>query len=138
MKLGLAALAVALSLSYPVLADDPAHGGAGHLGGAMVGGGHFHSSGGAWVAHPGYQGSAQHMEQWRGGHWWRGAYGGLYGAWWIVGPDWYWYPTETGPIPDFYTPPNMIPGYWYWCDTYQQYYPYVGACPSGWRATQPL
>ena len=33
--------------------------------------------------------------------------------------------------------PGMAAGYWYWCDAYQQYYPYVGACPSGWRAVLP-
>lgn len=25
-------------------------------------------------------------------------------------------------------------GYWYYCDYYQQYYPYVSQCPSGWEA----
>jgi hypothetical protein len=136
MRLGTTVLAVALALSMPVLADDPPHGGVG--GAPMVGGGHFQGAGGTWVAHPGWQGSTQHIEQWRGGHWWRGTYGGRFGSWWIVGPDWYRYPVETAPIPDYYTPPDMAPGYWYWCDTYQQYYPFVGACPSGWRAAQPL
>jgi hypothetical protein len=28
-------------------------------------------------------------------------------------------------------------GYWYWCDAYQQYYPYVTDCPSGWRPVMP-
>jgi hypothetical protein len=59
------------------------------------------------------------------------------GWWWIVGPDWYWYPSEVYPYPSPYTPPDMANGYWYWCDAYQKYYPYVGACPSGWRAVQP-
>jgi len=22
---------------------------------------------------------------------------------------------------------------WYWCDPYQQYYPYVASCPTAWR-----
>jgi len=35
---------------------------------------------------------------------------------------------------DPYTPPGAVPGFWYWCDYYRQYYPYVGVCPSGWRA----
>ena len=91
---------------------------------------------GAWAPHSGRQGSIQHFNgsYWQGGHWWHGTYGARPGWWWIVGPDWYWYPSEVEPYPDAYTPPAMATGYWYWCDAYQQYYPYVGACPSGWRA----
>lgn len=99
-------------------------------------GGHFASPGGTWSAHPVWRGRGE-FQQWRGGHWWHGTHGGRTGAWWIVGPDWYWYPTEVGPMPDPYTPPGMTPGYWYWCDFYQQYYPFVGACPSGWQAVAP-
>lgn len=113
--------------------DDPPRGGP--VGGILRGG-HFTSPSGTWSVHPAWTGSGQ-FTQWRGGHWWRGTYGGRYGAWWIVGPDWYWYPEEVAPIPDPYTPPGMAAGYWYWCPDYQQYYPYVGACPSGWRAVQP-
>jgi hypothetical protein len=51
-----------------------------------------------------------------------------------VGPDWYWYSEPVYPYPDPYLPPGATPGYWYYCDFYRQYYPYVGACPSGWRA----
>jgi hypothetical protein len=98
--------------------------------------GHYTDGHGAWVAHPGWQGDIHHFNApyWRGGHWWHGPYVGVLGWWWIVGPDWYLYPTPTYPYPDPYTPPGLTPGYWYWCDAYQQYYPYVGACPSGWRA----
>jgi hypothetical protein len=99
-------------------------------------GGHFTGPAGAWVPHPVWRGVGE-FRQWRGGHWWRGTYAGRYGAWWIVGPDWYWYPSEIATIPDPLMPPSMAPGYWYWCDTYQQYYPYVGSCPSGWRAIAP-
>jgi hypothetical protein len=60
---------------------------------------------------------------------------GRVGWWWIVGPDWDWYPAAVYPYPDPYTPSDMASGYWYWCDAYQQYYPYVGACPSGWHRT---
>jgi len=39
---------------------------------------------------------------------------------------------------DTWTPQTAAaPGFWYWCDDYQQYYPYVGACPSPWRAVPP-
>ena len=149
MRSRIGAFAMALSLVVWPLAGangDPAGNrvsGGGHAGGRavrapLIGGGHFHGPNGTWASHPGWQGSVQFHQQWNGGHWWHGSYGGRTGSWWIVGPDWYWYPAEVAPVPDPYTPPGMIRGYWYWCDTYQQYYPYVGACPSGWQATQPL
>ena len=126
-----ATLAILASLSASALADPPLGDPRG-----MSPGGHYSGSGGAWMSHPAWTGGGQ-FNHWRAGHWWRGTYEGRYGAWWIVGPDWYWYETEVAPIPDPYTPPGMTPGYWYWCDTYRQYYPYVGACPAGWRPVQP-
>jgi hypothetical protein len=103
---------------------------------AIASSGHFADGHGAWSAHPGRTGNIRHFNpSYRhGGHWWHGTYGGPSGRWWIVGPDWYWYRAAVYPYPDPYTPPEMARGYWYWCDAYQQYYPYVGACPSGWRA----
>ncbi len=93
---------------------------------------------GAWSAGPGRHGGPQfNPSRWRGGHWWQGTHGARQGWWWIVGPNRYWYPTPIYPYPDPYIPPSMAAGYWYWCDAYQQYYPYVGACPSGWRALPP-
>ena len=87
---------------------------------------------------PGRHGGPQFdPSHWRGGHWWHGSHGGRPGWWWTVGPDRYWFPTPIYPYPDPYIPPSMAAGYWYWCDAYQQYYPYVGACPSGWRALPP-
>jgi hypothetical protein len=106
--------------------------GAGAPASGFARGGHFAAPGGQWTSHPAWAGSGA-FTHWREGHWWRGTYQGRHGAWWIVGPDWYWYPTELAGIPDPYTPPGMAPGYWYWCDYYQQYYPFVGACPSPWR-----
>ena len=32
-----------------------------------------------------------------------------------------------------YAPAPATPTGWYWCDPYQQYYPYVTACPTPWR-----
>ena len=148
-----AALALVAGLAFPVLAEAQHHGGGGggggggghgggggggggHAGGMPGGGGHFAHPGGGWIGHPAWQGGGR-FSHWRGGHWWRGNYGGRYGAWWIVGPDWYWYPSEAAPVPDPYTAADMAPGYWYYCDAYRQYYPYVGACPSGWRPVPP-
>jgi hypothetical protein len=110
---------------------------------AAIGGGHFADGHGAWAPHPGWAaGGVDGMRHFnwayrRGGHWWHGPYGGRVGWWWIVGPDWYWYPAEIYPYPDPFIPAAMASGVWYWCDAYQQYYPYVGACPSGWRAVPP-
>jgi len=30
-------------------------------------------------------------------------------------------------------PCSNRPTTWYWCDPYQQYYPYVATCPAPWR-----
>ena len=97
--------------------------------------GHYSGDHG-WDPHAGWHGDIHHFDNayWRGGHWWHGDYSGRLGWWWIVGPNWYWYPTAVYPYPDPYLPPGAVPGYWYWCEAYHQYYPYVGACPSGWRA----
>ncbi len=51
-----------------------------------------------------------------------------------AGPVWYAYPYANYPYYDLFTPPAVAPGYWYWCPDYQQYYPYLTACPSGWQA----
>ncbi|MFI4948069.1 MAG: hypothetical protein ACHQC9_04650 [Alphaproteobacteria bacterium] len=149
----LIALAILGSLSFPLLAQEQhgergggRGGGRGQAAGGHAGapppphapaggfsrGGHFTGPGGSWGAHPAWRGGGE-FGRWHGGHWWTGNYGGRFGSWWIVGPDWYWYPSEVAPIPDPYTPPGMAPGYWYWCQTYQQYYPYVGACPVPWQ-----
>jgi hypothetical protein len=99
-------------------------------------GGHYSDGHGGWIEHPGWHGDIHNFDHghWRGGHWWHGGYGGRDGWWWIVGPDWYWYSAPVYPYPDAYVPPGMTSGYWYWCEQYQDYYPNVGACPSGWQA----
>jgi len=101
--------------------------------------GHFPDQRGGWARHPGWQGDIRRFDHgyWRSGHWWQGEYGGRLGWWWIVGPNWYLYPQPLYPYPDPYAPPGASAGFWYWCDAYRQYYPYVGACPSGWRAVPP-
>jgi hypothetical protein len=111
----------------PALAD--------HRTGGRSTAGHWGGTGG-WHYHPPAQGDIRHFDhdRWRGGHWWHANYGGRLGWWWIVCPDRYWYATPAEPFPDSYLPPGAAPGYWYWCDYYRQYYPYVGACPTGWRA----
>lgn len=95
----------------PVAVSRP---GGGHIAaqvGEIARGGHFAADQGNWSAHPAWRGAGA-FSKWRGGHWWQGAYEGRYGAWWIVGPDWYWYPTEVAVIPNPMTPPGMTLGFW--------------------------
>lgn len=33
--------------------------------------------------------------------------------------------------------PTLEPGYWYYCDEVQAYYPYVKQCPGAWRKVVP-
>lgn len=73
---------------------------------------------------------------WRGGRWYHGRHGGHLGWWWIVGGAWYFYPAPIYPYPDPYAPPGTVPPpvqYWYYCPPAGTYYPYVAACPYGWR-----
>jgi hypothetical protein len=63
------------------------------------------------------------------------------------GPYWepYGYPPVViAPSPRVYveTVPPVIaqpppPLYWYYCEDYQAYYPYVEQCPGGWRPVTP-
>lgn len=78
---------------------------------------------------------------WRGGHWVHGPHGGRLAWWWVVGSSWYFYPTPVYPYPNPYEPPATmeappsapLPQYWYFCEGAQGYYPYVPACPGGWK-----
>ena len=92
---------------------------------------------------------------WRGGHWQHARYGGRLGWWWIVGPSWYFYSRPIYPYPDPYQPSVIVemskesqsttaaapaPQNWYYCEASKDYYPYVSACPGGWKtvpATPP-
>ena len=103
--------------------------------------------------------------QWRGGQWFHGYHDGRLGWWWTVGPMFYWYERPLYPYPDPYLPsgvvapptyvqqPELIPEAppaamvapppatnWYYCAKPEGYYPYVTACPGGWKivpATPP-
>jgi hypothetical protein len=87
----------------------------------------------------GWHGDIHNFEHdhWHGGDWRHSYHNGHFGWWWVVGPDWYFYDQPVYPYPDSYTPPGEIPGWWYWCDAYQEYYPYVTVCPSGWQRVLP-
>jgi hypothetical protein len=76
-------------------------------------------------------------QHWSGGTWRHDRHNGRYGWWWIVGPDWYYYDAPIYPYPDSYVPPGEEYGWWYWCEAYQEYYPYVTYCPGGWERVLP-
>ena len=155
------AAACALPLAGAALAAPAGgHGPSGPHGGAGPFMGHAHGPidhghvppGGHWNGHPFPHGMFQlpspyhwhgdrHIygrDYWRHGSWYHGRHDGRYGWWWLVGPDWYFYNAPVYPYPDSYTPPGEAPGWWYWCEDFQEYYPYVTYCPSGWVATAPL
>jgi len=75
------------------------------------------------------------FERWRGGRWVHSWHDGRLGWWWIVGPDWYFYPRAVYPYPDPYVPPYAVSGApaWYYCPPAQSYYPYVPTCPVPWQ-----
>ncbi|MBX3622770.1 MAG: hypothetical protein KF891_22615 [Rhizobacter sp.] len=78
---------------------------------------------------------------WRAGRWVHGPHDGRVGWWWVVGTLWYFYPAPVYPYPNPYEPPppwvESPPApptqYWYYCDEARGYYPYVPACPGGWK-----
>ncbi|MGO8919818.1 MAG: hypothetical protein ACLQJR_28295 [Stellaceae bacterium] len=73
--------------------------------------------------------------RWRGGRWVHSWHDGRLGWWWIVGPDWYYYPRAVYPYPSPYVPPYAAAGApaWYYCPPAQTYYPYVASCPVPWQ-----
>jgi len=83
---------------------------------------------------------------WRDGRWTHGRHDGRIGWWWVVGPTWYFYPAPVYPYPNPYEPPPLELAapppaqFWYYCEEYKGYYPYVRTCPGGWKqvpATPP-
>jgi hypothetical protein len=79
---------------------------------------------------------------WRGGHWARAHHDGRFGWWWVVGPAWYFYTVPVYPYPSpwepaeiIVAPPTEMPPmqFWYYCDAFKNYYPYISNCPGIWR-----
>ena len=77
------------------------------------------------------------LGRWQGGHWLHATHGGRFGWWWVVGPDWYMFDQPVYPYPDLYTPFGEPFGWWYWCDPYREYYPFVTYCPVPWESVMP-
>jgi hypothetical protein len=45
-------------------------------------------------------------------------------------------PVYVQPAPQVYVQPTPQ-SYWYYCDSAQNYYPYIQQCPGGWRQVTP-
>lgn len=75
--------------------------------------------------------------RWHGGQWQHAWHNGRWGWWWAVGPDWFFFDEPVYPYPDLYTPLGYPFGWWYWCDAYQEYYPFVTDCPVEWESVMP-
>jgi hypothetical protein len=77
------------------------------------------------------------FDRWRGGGWIHGRHDGRQGWWWVVGPQWYFYPAPVYPYPDPYVPPVMTAPVaapsWYYCANPPGYYPYVARCAVPWQ-----
>lgn len=119
-----------------------ARGGGGHGGG--FGGGHYsggHHGGGWGYGHGGYYNGIGLGLGLLGLGYGLGYYGGPYYS------PYYAYPPTVVTIP--VTPPVYIqqsppvtqqypPGYWYYCNNPDGYYPYIKECPQGWQQVDPI
>ena len=87
----------------------------------------------------GYRGSFTNFQPriWETGRWLHVNHAGRLGWWWVMGPDWYSFDAPVYPYPDLYTPIGEPIGWWYWCDYYAEYYPYVTSCPLPWESVMP-
>lgn len=96
---------------------------------------------------PAWRGDISHFHEqdwqlWRRGRWVHSSHDGRYGWWWLAGGLWYSYPSPVYPVPNPFEPPlfNVQPlqqapaaRVWYYCEAAAAYYPYVAACPDGWK-----
>jgi hypothetical protein len=99
------------------------------------------------------------INYWHTGHWFHGHHSGRLGWWWVLGPNFYFYPAPVYPFPDPFIPSIVAPAptviapppvvavpppaivapspavsYWYFCHNPRGYYPYVPACYGRWHA----
>lgn len=90
--------------------------------------------------HPHYLG----IDAWHRGRWVHGYYGDRWGWWWVVAGAWYLYDAPVYPYPvtpALIEPPPVVVAplpqppaqQWYFCPSFNQYYPYVPQCPEGWQ-----
>jgi hypothetical protein len=108
------------------------HRGHGHRGHGHGDGGHKHGYRGHGHRHHGHRGSGVFISP---------RLGVPFGSYW----EFYNYPPVViAPSPRIYVeplPPVVAqppsPSYWYYCEDFQAYYPYVQECPGGWRPVTP-
>lgn len=86
--------------------------------------------------------SPAERSHWAGGEWRHVLHNGVYGWWWYLDDDWFFYPDAIYPYPTYIAPllsaqetpqPPPVQPYWYYCANPVGYYPYVPACPIGWQ-----
>ena len=79
---------------------------------------------------------------WQSGAWRHELHNGVFGWWWFLDDDWFFYPDAIYPYPTYIAPlltvqetpePPPAQAWWYHCANPQGYYPYVPACPTGWQ-----
>jgi hypothetical protein len=122
-KLVVGAFAAIALLTAGFCADAKGGRGGGHGGGhaAGHGGGHHSHSNGM------HQGVSQGSSHYHGGH----GYGGFFFAsTFVIWPAAYYWP-------DYYPAAMPVVEYWYYCQPYAAYYPYVQECPAEWQPVLP-
>ena len=157
-----AAVAVVLAMPAAAQVHGGGHGGGGgvHGGGVHGGGmprGTVHGGGARGGGTGGYHGPARQAEfhgrafsslapgeraHWASGQWRHVLHNGVFGWWWFLDDDWFFYPDAIYPYPTYIAPmlsvqetpaPQPAQPYWYYCANPAGYYPYVQACPIGWQ-----
>jgi len=150
----LAVLSTGLAVApAAALAHEGDHAGHAHFSNAASHGSVHESYRGGGAVHADWRGGGSALRvDWHGGggRWEHGWHGGHFGWWyidagiWSLYPYYYPYPYYAYPAPYPYVrapeaplvtgnlPPP--PQNWYYCDAANGYYPYVTACPGGWRA----
>lgn len=86
--------------------------------------------------------SRDERSNWASGEWRHALHNGVFGWWWFLDDDWFFYPDAIYPYPTYIAPllsvqetpmPPPAQPYWYYCANPVGYYPYVSACPVGWQ-----
>jgi len=98
---------------------------------------------------PGFHPHQSPPPHWREGNWRHVEHDGRLGWWWVTGSNWYFFPVPVYPYPNYpypgyydeTPPPPPDSGapveegtqYWYFCESAQDYYPYIQDCPEDWQ-----
>ena len=146
----------AITLAAPLAAQmhEGGRGGGGHggpsggWGGGGVGHGNTSSGGHGSPHHFEFHGRSfgtlrpEERTHWASGEWRHVLHNGVFGWWWFLDDDWFYYPDAIYPYPTYVAPlltaqetpvPPPSQPFWYYCANPGGYYPYVPACPMGWQ-----